>query len=36
MGWTFVDKDHGLSPQGQEHTPPVAFRAGYRKAWGVG
>jgi ribose transport system substrate-binding protein len=35
IGWTIVDKDHGLPPQGDAFTPPVDFRAAYRKAWGT-
>jgi ribose transport system substrate-binding protein len=35
IGWTIVDKDHGLPPQGQAFEPPVDFRAAYKKAWGV-
>jgi len=35
IGWTMVDKDHGLPPQDQAFQPPVDFRAAYRKAWGV-
>jgi ribose transport system substrate-binding protein len=34
IGWTLVDKDHGLPASG-EVTPPIDFKAAYRKAWGV-
>jgi len=36
IGWTMVDKDHGLPAQGEAFEPPIDFRAAYRKAWGVG
>ena len=35
IGWTLVDKDHGLPPAGEEFEVPIDFRAAYRKAWGV-
>jgi len=35
IGWTIVDKDHGLPPQGTAFNPPIDFRAAYKKAWGV-
>jgi ribose transport system substrate-binding protein len=34
IGWTLVDKDHGLPASG-EFVPPVDYKAAYKKAWGV-
>ena len=34
IGWTITDKDHNLPASG-EFTPPVDFKAQYKKAWGV-
>jgi ribose transport system substrate-binding protein len=35
IGWTIVDKDHGLPPSGP-FNPPIDFKSEYKKAWGVG
>jgi ribose transport system substrate-binding protein len=35
IGWTIVDKDHGLPPVGQPFVEPIDFRAAYKKAWGT-
>jgi len=34
IGWTIVDKDHGLPKEGG-YEPPVDFKAAYKKAWGI-
>jgi ribose transport system substrate-binding protein len=36
LGWTLIDKDHGLPGEGRSHEPEIDFRAAYRKAWRVG
>lgn len=36
IGWTIVDATHNLPAQGQDWTPPIDFKAQYKKAWGVG
>lgn len=35
IGWTIVDADHNLPPAGQDWTPPIDYKAQYKKAWGV-
>jgi ribose transport system substrate-binding protein len=32
-GWTLVDKDHNLPPQGQPFKPPINYQAAYEKIW---
>ena len=36
VGIQVVDKTTNLPPAGQSYVPPVDFRAGYAKVWGVG
>ncbi len=36
IGWSIVDATHNLPAQGQDWTPPINFKAQYKKAWGVG
>jgi ribose transport system substrate-binding protein len=37
IGWTLVDATHNLpTDPNEDYTPPVNYKAEYKKAWGVG
>jgi ribose transport system substrate-binding protein len=36
IGWTIVDASHNMPAPGVDYTPPINFKAEYKKAWGVG
>jgi ribose transport system substrate-binding protein len=36
IGWTIIDKDSALPPEGQDAVPPIDFKASFKKVWGVG
>ena len=36
IGWTIVDTSHNMPAPGVDYTPPINFKAEYKKAWGVG
>ena len=37
IGWTLVDATHNLPADAQpDFTPPIDYKAEYKKAWGVG